>query len=354
MRFVRYIAVACVSALALTGCGTESTTDPALPESGAAPLGSFDLQAHRGGLGLVTESTIESFSNALQLGVSTLELDTQITEDGVAIVTHDRKVSDKKCIDTGASTPGDPDFPYVGKFVDTLTLAQIRTLDCGALPLADYPEQRRVPGARMPTLTEVLDLVKSVDAPDVKLNVETKVEAGSPTETAPREQFVDTVLGTIEEAGMLDRITVQSFDWGALKLVRDDEPEVPVVALTNGDFLQVGQDGVSPWLGGLDIDDFGGDAIAAIDSFGASAYSPVQGKPQSGKVGDPDFDLFVTQAMVDAAHERGIRVIPWTVDDPDTMRALMDLGVDGLITDYPDRVRTVMSERGLPLPEPAR
>ena len=57
--------------------------------------------------------------------------------------------------------------------------------------------------------------------------------------------------------------------------------------------------------------------------------------------------------MVDAAHERGIRVIPWTVDDPDTMRALMDLGVDGLITDYPDRVRAVMSERGLPLPEPA-
>lgn len=58
--------------------------------------------------------------------------------------------------------------------------------------------------------------------------------------------------------------------------------------------------------------------------------------------------------MVDAAHERGIRVIPWTVDDPDTMRALMDLGVDGLITDYPDRVRAVMSERGHPLPEPAR
>ncbi|OZD63574.1 hypothetical protein CH272_17905 [Rhodococcus sp. 05-340-1] len=71
-------------------------------------------------------------------------------------------------------------------------------------------------------------------------------------------------------------------------------------------------------------------------------------------VGDPDFELYVTQDMVDAAHERGIRVIPWTVDDPDTMRALMDLGVDGLITDYPDRVRAVMSERGLPLPEPAR
>ncbi|OZD07301.1 glycerophosphodiester phosphodiesterase [Rhodococcus sp. 06-235-1A] len=354
MRYGRYFSLICMAAVALAGCGTESTADPALPEGAAAQLDSFDLQAHRGGLGLVTESTIESFTNALQLGVNTLELDTQITEDGIAVVTHDRKVSDKKCVDSGALTPGDPEFPYVGKFVNTLTLAQIRTLDCGALTLADYPEQQRVPGARIPTLTEVLELVKSVDAPDVKLNVETKVEAGSPTETAPREQFVDTVLETIREAGMLDRITVQSFDWGALKLVRDAEPEVPVVALTNGDFLQVGQEGSSPWLGGIDIDDFGGDAIAAIDSFGASAYSPVQGSPQSGKVGDPDFELFVNRAMVDSAHERGIRVIPWTVDDPDTMRALMDLGVDGLITDYPDRVRTVMAERGLPLPDPAR
>lgn len=359
MRFGKYLPLVCIPLAVSMGCGTDSAADPALPEE------SFDLQAHRGGLGLVTESTIESFTNALQLGVSTLELDTQITEDGIAIVTHDRKVSDSKCVDTGAITPGDPEFPYVGKFVNTLTLAQIRTLDCGALPLEDYPEQRRVPGARMPTLAEVLDLVKSADAPGVKLNVETKVEAGSPTETAPREQFVDTVLGTIRDAGMLDRVTVQSFDWGALTLVREAEPEVPVVALTNGDFLQVGQDGASPpgvepaerpskWLGGIDIDDFGGDAIAAIDSFGASAYSPVQGTPQNGKIGDPDFELFVTQDMVDSAHERGIRVIPWTVDDPDTMRALMDLGVDGLITDYPDRLRAVMSERGLPLPAPAR
>ena len=348
MRFGRYLPLVCVPLAVSMGCGTGSATDRALPEE------SFDLQAHRGGLGLVTESTIESFTNALQLGVSTLELDTQITEDGIAIVTHDRKVSDNKCVDTGALVPGDPEFPYVGKFVNTLTLAQIRTLDCGALPLTDYPEQRRVPGARMPTLTEVLNLVKSTDAPGVKLNVETKVEAGSPTETAPREQFVDTVLGTVRDAGMLDRITVQSFDWGALTLVRDAEPEVPVVALTNGDFLQVGQDGASPWLGGIDIDDFGGDAIAAIDSFGASAYSPVQGTPQNGKVGDPDFELYVTQDMVNSAHERGIRVIPWTVDDPDTMRALMDLGVDGLITDYPDRLRAVMSERGLSLPAPAR
>lgn len=313
----------------------------------------FDVQAHRGGLGLYTESSIPAFSNALEMGVSTLELDTQITEDGIAVVTHDRKISNKKCQDTAPATPDDPEFPYVGKFVKNLTLAQVKTMDCGSLKLAEHPAQQTVPGAKMQTLTEVLDLVKSYDAPGVKLNVETKVEAGAPSETAPREQFVRVVLDTIRAAGLLDSITIQSFDWGALMLTRELAPSVPLVALTNGDFLQVGKDGASPWLGGLDIDDFGGDAIAAIDTFGASAYSPVQGTPQSGTVADPGFALYPTKAMVDAAHARDIKVIPWTVDDPATMNALIDLGVDGIITDYPDRLRTVLTERHIAVPAPA-
>lgn len=315
-----------------------------------ADSGDFDLQAHRGGLGRVTENTIESFTNALEIGVTTLELDTQITEDGVAVVTHDRRVSDEKCIDTQPVAPDDPEFPYVGKYVNTLTLGQVQTLDCGSMPLTDHPDQRIVPGATIPTLQAVLDLVGSVDAPGVMLNVETKVEAGSPSETAPRSEFVETVLDTIRDSGFLDRVTIQSFDWGALQLVRRLEPSVPVVALTNGDFLQEGQEGASPWLGGIDIDDFGGDPIAAIDSFDASAFSPVQGTPQGGKVSDPDFRLYVTQDMIDSAHASGIAVIPWTVDDPETMNVLMDMGVDGIITDYPDRLRTVMNDRGLPLP----
>ncbi len=119
------------------------------------------------------------------MGVSTLELDTQITEDGIAVVTHDRKISNKKCLDTEPATAGDPEFPYVGKFVNTLSLQQIKTMDCGTLPLAGYPEQQNVPGAKMQTLEEVLALVKSYNAPGIKLNIETKVEAGAPHETAP-------------------------------------------------------------------------------------------------------------------------------------------------------------------------
>ncbi|MGN9807337.1 glycerophosphodiester phosphodiesterase family protein [Micromonospora sp. L32] len=314
------------------------------------PERTFDLQAHRGGLGLRVENSLASFGNALQLGVNTLELDVQITEDGQAVVTHDRRVSGAKCVDTAPVRPGDPEFPYVGRYVNTLTLAQVRTLDCGSRTLPDKPGQLAVPGARMPLLREVFDLVKRYRADDVTLNVETKVEAGAPTETAPREQFVQVTAREVRAAGLLKQVTVQSFDWGALMRMRQVEPRLPLVALTNYDFLQVGRPGASPWLGGLDIDDFAGDPIRAVRSFGASAFSPVHGFPQNGTVTDPGYRPYVTKDMVEHAHRHGIKVIPWTVNDVPTMAKLLDDGVDGLITDYPDRLRDLLATRGRQLP----
>jgi glycerophosphoryl diester phosphodiesterase len=310
----------------------------------------FDIQAHRGGLGLRSESTLSSFGNAIRLGVTTLELDLQITEDGQAVVTHDRRVDAKKCVDTAPATPGDPEFPYVGKYVNTLTLAQVKTMDCGSKKLADFPDAVLSPGARMPTLREVFDLVKRYRADDVRLNIETKVEAGAPTETAPREQFVQVAAREIKAAGFEKRVSIQSFDWGSLIRMHQVAPKLPLVALSNYDFMMVGQPGKSPWLGGLDIDDFGGDPIKAIKSFGASAYSPVHGFPQNGKVTDAGYRPYVTKDMVRDAHRNGIKVIPWTVDDPATMNKLIDDGVDGVITDYPDRLREVAEKRGLKLP----
>ncbi|GAA4684411.1 hypothetical protein GCM10023263_20410 [Phytohabitans rumicis] len=308
----------------------------------------FDLQAHRGGLGLRVESTLASFGNALRLGVSTLELDVQITEDGQAVVTHDRRVSGAKCADTGPAVPGDPEFPYVGKYVNTLTLAQVRTLDCGGKTI--LPGQLAVPGARLPLLREVFALVKRYGASGVKLNVETKVEAGAPSETAPRERFVQVTAREIRAAGLLKQVTIQSFDWGALMRMRQVEPRLPLVALTNYDFLQTGQPGASPWLGGIDIDDFGGDPIKAIKSFGATTFSPVHGFPQGGSVTDPAYRPYVTKQMVEHAHRHGIKVVPWTIDDVPTMGKLIDDGVDGIITDYPDRLRGLLAQRGFKLP----
>src|SRR5919106_3728290 len=166
--------------------------------------GTFDLQAHRGGIALTVENTLPAFANALELGVSTLELDVQIPEDGFAVVTHDRDPSPAKCVDTAPAFPGDPEFPYVPDqtFIKDLTLAQVRTIDCGSLRLPQYPAQRLAPGERMPLLAEVFELVRDYRAHQVTLNIETKVEAGAPEQTAPREQFVQVVAREARKARM--------------------------------------------------------------------------------------------------------------------------------------------------------
>jgi glycerophosphoryl diester phosphodiesterase len=321
----------------------------------------FDLQAHRGGIALTVENTLPAFANALELGVSTLELDVQITEDGVAVVTHDRDPSPRNCVDTAPAFPGDPEFPYVPgvRYVKDLTLAQVRTIDCGSIRQPQFPTQELSPGEPMPLLSEVFALVRAYRAHGVTLNVETKVEAGAPEQTAPREQFVQVVAREVRLARMLDQVTIQSFDWGALMRMREVEPRLPIVALTNGQsFLQLGIDGASPWLGGLDIDDFSGSLqqryVAAAASFDADAVSPVHGDPQGGTVNDPNYVPFTTRELVRAAHRAGVDVIPWTIDDRDTMQALIDVGVDGIITDRPDLLREVMADNGFRLPRAYR
>jgi glycerophosphoryl diester phosphodiesterase len=312
----------------------------------------FDLQAHRGGIGMTTEESLEGFGKAMRLGVSTLELDTHVTKDLKVVVNHDRQISAQKCRDTAPVTPGDPMYPYVGKFIKDLTLAQIKTMDCGYQQLPGFPEQEVVKGFRMVELKDVLNLVRSYHANQVKLNIETKVEAGAPEQTAPRELFVWRVFEEIRKSGIEKQVTIQSFDWGALMVMHRLAPRWPLVALTNYDFLQVGQPGASPWLGGIDADDYGGDFVRAAAAVpGVRALSPNYGFPQNGTVGDPNFRFYVTPTMVADAHARGLKVIPWTCDDPATIDALMDMGVDGIITDYPNRVRQIMAGRGMRLPK---
>ncbi|MEH6819865.1 MAG: glycerophosphodiester phosphodiesterase family protein [Dietzia psychralcaliphila] len=315
----------------------------------------FDLQAHRGGVGLHVESTPQAFSHALELGVTTLELDTQVTADGAVVVTHDRRPRTDVCQDTAPVVEGDPLFPYMDNYIHQLTLEQVRTLDCGSLRRPGYPEQQTHPGEKMMLLSELFDLVKAhgADGPGgVWMNIETKVEAGAPDQTAPREEFVSAVHEEIADSGLEQQITVQSFDWGALMAMHELAPALPLVALTNHDFLGIDSDEPSPWLGGIDIGDFDGDGVAAAASIdGVVAYSPVATHPdQSCTVGESDCRAYVTEEMVESAHSHGLKIVPWTVNNVPTMEYLMDIGVDGIITDYPDRLRDLMSERGSALP----
>ncbi|WP_104173520.1 glycerophosphodiester phosphodiesterase family protein [Arthrobacter sp. Y81] len=299
--------------------------------------GSFDLQSHRGGRGEWTEESLAAFGNSLRLGVITLELDTHLTEDGKVIVWHDDTIQASKCLDTAPATPGDAEYPYVGRRVAELTLAQVKTLNCGYAQLPGYPEQDVIEGNRIAELKDVFQLANDYGAGKVRFNVETKVES-SMVGGAGMEALTKAAVIEIYKAGMSERTSVQSFDWSSLNLTRKIAPQLPLVALSSGDaWLQVGQSGASPNLGGIDIDDYDGSLAKVAAAQGYDVVSPTFRS--------------VTPAMIAEAHQQGLPVIPWTVNTPADMAQLMDLGVDGIITDYPTRLRTLMDQRGLKLPK---
>jgi glycerophosphoryl diester phosphodiesterase len=299
--------------------------------------GSFDLQSHRGGRGEWTEESLAAFANSLKLGVTTLELDTHLTADGKVIVWHDDTIQADKCQDTAPAAPGDAAFPYVGDRVAELSLAQIKTLDCGFTQLKGYPEQDVIEGNRIAELKDVFQLVRDAGAKKVRFNVETKVEDGK-SGGEGMVALTKAVVTEIQASGMAERTTVQSFDWSSLNLTKELAPELPLVALSSGDaWLEVGQPGASANLGGIDIDTYGGSLAKAAAAQGYDAVSPAFRS--------------VTPGMITEAHELGLPVVPWTVNTTADMTRLMDLGVDGIITDYPTRLRTVMEDRGLKLPK---
>lgn len=304
---------------------------------------SFDLQAHRGGSGETTEESLRAFAKALEVGVSTLEFDIVITRDRQPLVWHDSTIQPEKCADTGPTFAGDPGYPYVGKRVHDLTLAQIRTLDCGKL-LSEFPRAEVVGGNKIATLPEVFALADSYRA-DVRYNIETKVEADQPALSASPQEFVDVILGTVRCAGKVDRVEIQSFDWRTLPMVGQAEPSIPLAALWD----ETTWTPDSPWLAGINPAVVS-DPIVGATMVGANVLSPGYSVPYGQTPRDPGFTLVADKAFIDRAHVLGLKVIPWTVNDADTMRAQIAAGADGIITDYPAVLRGVMAELGMPLP----
>lgn len=200
-----------------------------------------------------------------------------------------------------------------------------------------FPEQAAVDGQRVPTLRAVLALAEGTP---VRFNVETKISPTAPDETPGPEAFARAVIGVLREAGVLERSALQSFDWRTLEYAARIAPELERVCLTTraprGGTLQIGQEGASPWLAGLDADDFEGSVPRLVQAAGCQVWSPNHAD--------------VGPASVAEARELGLRVVVWTVDDPERMDALIGMGVDGIITDYPDRLRAVMRRHGLELP----
>jgi glycerophosphoryl diester phosphodiesterase len=313
--------------------------DPAT--SGAsARLGPFDLEAHRGGRALRPENTLASFANALSMGVDTLELDMGVTKDGVIVVSHERglnpdlaRAPDGKYISTG--------IPYV-----TLTLAEVKQYDVGQIrPGSDYaarfPDQLAIPGTRIPTLAEVFDLVRRSGDKHVRLNIETKIDPTRPDESPDPQSFVTAVLDLLRREHFSDRVMIESFDWRTLLLVQKQAPEIPTVYLTQ---VQQPEENIyldksSPWTAGFDPMKYHGSVPRAVKAAGGKVWSPLYEDVTAGSIAE--------------AHSLGLPVIVWTVNDPKDMSRLIDMGVDGIISDRPDLLRSVAASKGITLPRPA-
>lgn len=305
----------------------------------SATAGAFDLQGHRGARGLAPENTLAAFERALAVGVDTLELDVVMTADDVPVVLHDLTLN--------PAVVRQPDGAWLGSrpAVRSQTLAELQRFDVGRLdPNSRYGRQfsgqEASDGERIPTLAAVLERIRTLagDRPAgmPRLNIETKLDPRQPALSPEPAAFVDAILAVIRDAGMTGRVTLQSFDWRTLRHLHEVEPEIPTACLTTqGSANDNVRDGL--WTAGLGIADHASVAAMA-KAAGCTIWSPNFNNLQ--------------QADVEGAQAIGMTVVPWTVNLQPDMQRLLDWGVDGLITDYPDRLREVMAQRRMPLPAP--
>lgn len=280
------------------------------------------------------ENTLAAFQNALEIGVSTLELDIAITADGVAVISHEPALNPDFTRDAQGNWLKGP-----GPLIKSLTLAQLQTFDVGRLnPNSEYArqfgQQQARDGQRIPTLASLFKLVRDLGADKVRFDIETKVFPNRPDDTLSPEAFVNTLLPAIREAAMAQRVMVQSFDWRTLQLVQKLEPAIETVYLTT-EFTKVNNVRDSAWTAGMSWRDHTSTAHM-VKASGGTTWSPNYNN--------------VNAAKVKAAQQLGLKVIPWTVNDPSDMDRLIAWGVDGLISDYPDRAREAMRRAGLALP----
>jgi glycerophosphoryl diester phosphodiesterase len=304
-----------------------------------ANAAAFDLQGHRGARGLAPENTLPAFARALSVGVTTLEMDAGLTEDGVVVIIHDRRLnpdiargSDGRWL--AGRTPA----------IRELTFRELQRYDVGRIrPGSDYskrwPDQRRQDKVRIPTLEEVFELTRHGRNAAVRFNVETKISPEAPEDTADPETFTRALIKAIRDNGMAGRTTIQSFDWRTLAIVQKEAPEIATSYLSSQqqslDTIQAGHREDSPWTAGIRYRDHGS--------------VPRMVKAAGGRIWSPNY-IDLTDAAVKEAKALGLTVLPWTVNDRADMERLIDWGVDGLITDYPDRLREVMAAKNLPLP----
>lgn len=300
----------------------------------------FDLQGHRGARGLWPENTLGGFARAIELGVSALELDCGVTRDGVVVVSHDPELNPDCTRDAHGQFLAGPGPPLCA-----LSYAQLQSYDVGRLRpgsayAARFPQQQPLDGERIPRLADVLTLVRSRGRGRVGVAIEIKTFPEEPQRTVTPESFVQAVRLDLERTGTASLVAVLAFDWRVLRAAQRLIPRVPTTALTEQqpgeDTVRLGAGNPSPWLAGLDPEQFGRSIPRLVKASGASGWGP-------------DF-LDVDAHLVEQAHALGLRVIPWTVNAVEDMERLLAFEVDGMTTDRPDALRALLERRAMVLP----
>ncbi len=268
----------------------------------------FDLQGHRGARGHAPENTLPGFERALALGVDTLELDVGVTSDGVVVIHHDRRLN--------PDLARDPDGGWIaapGPTIHSLTYAQLQRYDVGRIrPGSEYAKQfahqKAIDGTRIPRLADLFELAA---ASGVRFNIETKLSAEAPDETLPPEPFARALLAEVRKAGVERRTTIQSFDFRTLEVVQREAPGIRTAYLTSKKK--------------------GETVPRMVHEAGGAIWSPNWR------------DVDATALAV--ARQLGVHVICWTVNEPADIARILDMQVDGIISDYPDRVREALKAR---------
>ncbi len=306
----------------------------------ASSAAAIDLQGHRGTRGLAPENTLTAFKTALAIGVTTLETDLALTRDGVLVLSHEPRLY-------AALTRG-PDGRWLaedGATIFSLKADELAQYDIGRLNpahkyAAQWTEQKASDGERIPTLQQLFELARDARSPGgrpVRFNIETKITPTSGDSTPDAERYARAVVDAVRAAKMTERVTVQSFDWRTLREVKKLAPELPTACLTiesqNMNTVMPDTSGASPWHAGLRGADHGGSLPRLAQAAGCATWSP--------------FWRNVTAENIAEAHALKLKIIPWTVNDAAEIERLAALGVDGIITDYPDRARYALASRNI-------
>ena len=325
----------------LIGAITLSPLAAAIPHGACAEVASpgarrIDLQGHRGARWHRPENTLPAFDYALAQGVTTLELDLAVTRDEVLVISHDPALNPDLTRDAQGQFLASMGPNIIGLSWQELQAYDVGRIRPGSRYAGLFPEQQALDGTRIPRLRDLFARVKAAGNTTVQFAIETKITPQRPEQTPSPERFVDLLLKEVDDAGMVSRVQVQSFDWRTLRRVQQRRPGMPTSYLTAQldalDNLQIRSGRDSAWTAGFQHREHGS-VPRMVKAAGGTHWS--------------SFWRELDAAQVREAQSLGLKVLAWTVNDRDAMNRLLDMGVDGLITDRPDLGAQVLRERGL-------